>query len=238
MKQLNCLPLAVGALCLTACADDPPLITSASLYNLAESGNLPEPTPADLVSQSRPYVIGPYDRLSINVFGVEGLADREVQVDASGFISFPLAGTVKALGLTPLQLEYRVAEQLRAAYIRDPQVTVNLLELRSQTVTVEGEVAQPGIYPVLGEMTLLKTLATAQGLDEFARDDIVVFRKVDGEKYAAVYSIGGIRAGNYADPQIFGGDVVIIGESAQKRRFDRILTAAPAFLSPLVFLVR
>ena len=227
-----------AATLLAACSTTPALDTTTSEYVVAESGVLPAPGIADMSGRVRDYVIGPYDRLAINVFGIEGLQDREVQADAAGRISFPLAGTIEAAGMTPMQLQNAVRERLQAAYVRDPQVTVNLLEVRSQIVTVEGEVGQPGLYPVLGDMTLLKSIATAQGLEEYAEDNIVIYREVDGVKYAAVYNIKAIRVGNYADPEVYGGDIVVVGESAQKRRFDRVLAAAPAFLSPLVLLIR
>lgn len=232
----KCSGLAALAL-LSACAGDPPIATTGAYTNVGMQA-LPAPTPRDAFALARPYYVGPFDSVSINVFGIEGLQDRVVQADAEGAINFPLVGRVEAAGLTPAQLGTRLRERLQQAFVRDPQVTVNLVEARSQTVTVEGEVGKPGIYPVRGDMTLLKSLASAEGLEQYAREDIVVLRQVDGVKYAAVYNIAGIRLGNYADPAIFGGDVVIVGESAQKRRFDRLLAVAPALLSPLVFLIR
>lgn len=237
MRKSNLLLALASAAAIAGCAGDPPIATSGEYTNVGLQA-LPAPTPRDVLARARQYYIGPFDSVSINVFGIEGLQDRVVQADAEGAITFPLVGRVDAAGLTPAQLGARLRERLQQVYVRDPQVTVNLVEARSQTVTVEGEVGKPGIYPVLGDMTLLKSLASAEGLEPYAREDIVVLRQVDGVKYAAVYNIAGIRAGNYADPAIYGGDFVIVGESAQKRRFDRILSVAPALLSPLVFLFR
>lgn len=219
------------------CGGDVPIATTGEYKNV-QSAQLPEPQAIDALNRARPYVIGPFDRLSVDVFGVDGMSNRNVQANASGEISFPLVGIVPASGLTPFQLEERIAERLADGFIRDPQVSVSLVESKSQIVTLEGEVSKPGLYPVIGNMTLLQAVATAEGLEEFARDEILIFREVDGQKYVGVYDIAGIRAGNYADPAVYGGDLVVVGESAQKRRFDRLLEAAPAFLSPLVFLVR
>lgn len=237
MRQFALCAVAPFVLSLAGCVKDIPLATTDA-YDVVTLEEMPAPTNADAFTGVRSYAIGPYDRLTINVWGVEGMDDREVQADAAGAISFPLAGTVMAAGLTPLELQDRLRERLQAAYIRDPQVTVNLLEVMSQMVTVEGEVGKPGIYPVLGEMTLLKSIAKAEGLEEFARKDVIVFRDVAGRKYAALYDIEGIRAGNYPDPTVYGGDIVVVGESRRKRRFETILDSAPLFLSPLVLLIR
>lgn len=238
MDRRSTFIAALAAGLLASCATTPPLDVDTSEYVVAVDGELPQPGVGDITSSVRPYVIGPYDKLNIDVFGIEGLMNRDVQADASGRISFPLAGTIDAAGLTPIELQREVTQRLREAYVRDPQVSVNLTEVRSQVVTVEGLVAEPGLYPVLGNMTLLKSIATAQGVGEYADENVVIFRNVGGTRYAAVYNLQAIRRGNYADPEVFGGDIVIVGEDAQKRRFDRVLAAGPALLSPLILLIR
>ncbi len=94
------LVLAVVALGLTAgCAGSGPRTTlQAGQYApvpAVEQATLPPPQLADQFSESRPYRIGPFDKLSIEVFGVQDLT-RQVQADAGGRISFPLVGTVEA----------------------------------------------------------------------------------------------------------------------------------------------
>lgn len=236
MRWLLLTTLAAMNLALAGCAGDPPLAT-AGVYEPTPLNGLPAPTTQDALARVRPYVIGPFDQMKITVWGVEGLDNREVQTDAAGALSFPIAGSIMAAGLTPVELEQALAERLRARYVRDPQVTVNIVDAKSQTVTIDGEVGRPGIYAVQGDMTLLKSVATAQGTKEYARDEVIVFRTVSGRRYAAVYNLASIRAGNYADPAIYGGDVVVVGDSPERRRFDRLLGTVPALLSPLVFLV-
>ena len=114
------------------------MIGNASL-KVVDQGALPTPTRGDVLGEGRPYLIGPFDKLVIDVFGIDELSKKEVQTDASGRISFPLAGVVEAAGRTPAELEGMLAQRLRAAYVRDPQVTVNLKETVSQVVTVDGE---------------------------------------------------------------------------------------------------
>lgn len=200
---------------------------------------LPAPQRSDIVSAERPYLIGPFDKLVIDVFGIPELSEKEVQTDASGRISFPLAGVVEAAGKTPAEVEDELEGRLRTAHVRDPQVTVNLKETVSQVVTVDGQVKRAGLYPVVGRMTLMRAIATAQGLDEFASiEDVVVFRTVQGQKLAALYNLGAIRRGAYDDPEIYANDVVVVGDSQSRRMLYYFFQAAPLLTSPLVVLLQ
>lgn len=205
---------------------------------VAQSGALPVPDRADVVGEDRPYLIGPFDKLIIDVFGIEELAAREVQTDASGRISFPLAGVVEAAGRTPAEVEQILEQRLRAAFVRNPQVTVNLKETVSQVVTVDGEVKEPGLYPVVGRMTLMRAVATAKGVTEYGKlDDVVIFRTVKGQKMAGLYNLKAIRRGTYDDPEVFANDVVVVGDSNGRRLFKDGLQVLPALLTPLIYIL-
>lgn len=196
---------------------------------------LPPPTRADMLASGRPYMVGAFDKLKVDVFGVEDL-QKEVQADAGGRFSFPLIGVVEASGQTPGEIEDEIARRL-GRFVRNPQVTVNLVDTVSQVVTVEGEVNKPGLYPVVGNMTLVRAVATAGGLDELASlEDVVVFRKVNGQRYAALYNLKAIRQGNYVDPEIYPNDVVIVGQSTARRIFRDVMAAAPLLTTPIVVL--
>lgn len=232
MKSIHFLLIAMLAL-LGACSEGPrALSTPGAIQAVAE---LPPPERMDLLANNRPYLIGPFDRLTINVFGIEDLSNIETQVDASGRMSFPLVGTVDAAGKTPGELETELGNRLRGRFIRDPQVTVNLKETVSQVVTVDGEVAAPGLYPVIGKMTLMRAIAVAKGSKQFARlDDVVVFRTVNGQKMGAVYNLKSIRQGIYADPEVFANDVVVVGNSQARRAVSDAITALPSLLGTLI----
>jgi polysaccharide export outer membrane protein len=232
------------ALSAAACAGPGPIgqvqSTSgpSSGVQVAE-GELPPPERSDLLGQNRPYLIGPFDKLIIDVFGIDELSKKEVQTDAGGRISFPLAGIVEAAGRTPAEVEDILEERLRGRFVRDPQVTVNHKETVSQVITVDGQVREPGLYPVIGRMTLMRAVATAQGAAEFAKlEDVVIFRTVKGQRMAALYNLKAIRRGNYADPEVFANDVVIVGDSQARRLFKDALQIVPLLTTPLILLLQ
>lgn len=230
--------IALLAFLLSSCVGSRGL-GGAQSVKVISGTELPAPQRSDLIGQDRPYLIGAFDKLTIDVFGIEELSKKEVQTDASGRISFPLAGVVEAAGRTPAEVEDILEERLRKGFVREPQVTVNLRETVSQVITVDGQVKEPGLYPVIGRMTLVRAVATAKGAADFAKlDDVVVFRTVGGQQYAALYNLKSIRRGGYPDPEVFANDVVIVGDSAAKRLFKDALQVFPLLSTPLILLLR
>lgn len=220
---------------IPACAGPAVLGGSPDVTVVSEDG-LPEPTRVDQLSSNRAYLIGPFDKLKIDVFGIEDLS-KEVQIDASGRLSFPLIGVVKASGLTPEELADEIERRLKGRYVRNPEVTVNLEETVSQVITVDGQVDKPGLYPVIGRMTLMRAVATAGGTSEFAKlNDVVIFRTVNGEQLAGLYNLKAIRRGNYGDPEVFANDVIVVGDSQARRLFQNLIQASPLITTPLIIL--
>lgn len=229
----------VLALCaVVAACGGKPRLGGAPQLRIVPGTELPPPGRIDAVQTAGDYYIGPLDRLVIDVFGIEDLSNREMQVDASGRIAFPMVGAVEATGKTPGELELEIAQRLKLAHIRDPQVTVNLKESLSRFVTIEGEVRQPGAYPMAGRATLLGVIAKAQSTTEFSKlGEVIVYRRVEGKRYAALYNLDAIRHGAYDDPEIYSGDLVMVGTDNNRRLFKDVLTAVPALLSPIILLV-
>lgn len=178
---------------------------------------LPEPDSTQLAIDTSNYRLGPTDIITVNVFGAPEL-DRESSIDAAGNFSMPLAGTVAAAGKTPQELAAAIEEKLRGRYLRDPNVTVNVKEALAHRITVDGQVREPGVYPVFGAMTLQQAVASAKGPSDLANiKEVVVFRTVEGQRMAALFNLHDIRSGRLADPQIYGNDIIIVGESATRR---------------------
>jgi polysaccharide export outer membrane protein len=228
------LALVSATLLLAGCADGPRLGEGNGPLAVTTATTLPPPTSADLIAATTPYRIGPLDKLSVAVFGADDLSGT-FQTDAAGRLSLPLIGEVDAAGKTPNELAIAIAGQLRGAFMRNPQVTVNLEETTSQVFTIDGQVTQPGSYPVIGSMSLMRAVAAAKGASDYARlDDVVVFRTVNDQPMAALYNLSAIRRGLYPDPKIYANDVIVVGDSKARRLFQQFLQIAPLLTTPLV----
>ncbi len=234
-KHMHKIGIAlILAAAMAGCARTPPPQSSAHLTVIPDSGVLPAPTREDLTAGDRPALIGPLDTIQVDVFNVPDLS-REMQVDASGRIAMPLVGTIDARGKTAGELARAIEDALRGRYVRNPEITVNIKSSVSQVVTVDGQVAEPGLYPVTNQMTLMRVIASAKGVSEYARlEEVVILRTVDNRRMAGLYDLGAIRRGAYADPAIYANDVVIVGDSPARRRFRDFVSLTPIIAAPLI----
>jgi polysaccharide export outer membrane protein len=231
------MALLASATFLVSCANGSMVDARPDLTVLSRD-SLPQPSAYASASRVTAYTIGPLDQLTVSVFGLEELSLPEIRVDQNGNIAVPLAGTFRAAGLSPAELGARIEAALSSKQVRNPSVAVNVLEIKSRNVTIEGEVELPGIFPVETDLTLLRAVALARGPSEFARtSEILVFRTVEGQDYVGVYDLNALRAGTYEDPAIYPDDLVVVGDSPSRRAF-RTLVQGAALLSPLVILLR
>ncbi len=229
--------LCIG-LAIAGCARHEPIRSTADLTVVPDSTVLPAPDRGDLVAADRPALIGPLDTIQVEVVGIPDFS-REMQVDASGRIAMPLAGTVDARGKTSGELARAIEAALRLRYVRDPEVVVNIKSSVSQVATVDGQVVEPGLYPVTNQMTLMRLIASAKGLTEFAReDDVVILRTVNGHRMAGLYNMTAIRRGAYADPPVYANDVIAVGDSPQRRLFRDIVSLSPVLAAPLIAILQ
>lgn len=221
-------------LCVSACGSPEPIRSNGQLTVVEGSATLPAPDRGNLTAADRPALIGPLDTIEVDVFGIPDLR-REMQVDAGGRIAMPLAGTVDARGKTAEELSDAIEAALIARYVRDPQVTVNIKSSVSQVVTIDGQVVEPGLYPVTNQMTLMRVIASAKGFSEFARqEDVVILRTVGEQRMAGLYNVAAIRRGAYDDPPIYANDVIIVGDSPQRRLFRDFVAVSPLLAAPLI----
>jgi polysaccharide biosynthesis/export protein len=183
------------------------------------------------------YRIGAQDVLDVSVFKVPELS-KSVQVADTGTVNLPLVGEVPVAGKTAQQVERDLASRLGAKYLQNPQVTVYVKEHNSQSVTVEGAVKRPGVYPMKGKTSLLQSLAMAEGFQPDSDLTVVVFRYADGNRLAARFEVDNIRSGQAEDPVLQGGDVVVVGTSAIKETFNNVLRILPVVgaFTPLLLL--
>lgn len=219
---------------LAGCATPQSLTSTPQLTVVDTNGVLPPPNRGDLTAEDRPALIGPLDTIDVDVFNISALS-REIQVDASGRIAMPLAGTIDARGRTAAELADAIEAALRQHYVRNPEVIVNIKNSVSQVATIDGQVNEPGLYPVTNQMTLTRIIASARGMSEFARqEEVVILRTVGDRRMAGLYDVAAIRRGAYPDPAIYANDLIVVGDSPQRRLFRDIIAASPLLVAPLI----
>ena len=183
------------------------------------------------------YVIGPQEKLEIEVVGAETLSGTCL-TDINGELVFPLIGTVALADKSPSDASRLIADRLRGRYLLDPQVRVIPEEFPVPSVSVGGQVKKPGSYPVVGKQTLLRVVNQAEGLTEYAReDDVLILRTVDSQRYIGAYNLQAIQRGNYTDPQIYPNDIIMVGDSPERRRLDEIFKILPPLITSAAILI-
>jgi polysaccharide export outer membrane protein len=197
--------------------------------NLPRGGTAYDVIPA-AVSNVAPeeYRIGPLDALDITVLQEPDLTTKASPVDAFGNVNLALIGDVRASGKTAGELSKEIAGLYGQHYLKNPQVSVVVAKPVQQKVSVQGEVIQPGVYPIDGPTTLLGALSMAKGETQLAAlNDVVVFRNTNGQRSGAVFDIKQIRSGQAPDPQIRSNDMIIVGYSGARRAWRDIISFAP-----------
>lgn len=175
------------------------------------------------------YRISPDDVLRIQVYHEPGLSLEDAQVTAAGMVRMPLVGDVSVAGLSASEASDVIAGRLGERYLVSPQVTVFVKKAVGRRITVDGEVREPGLFPVEGRLGLLQAVAMAKGPTRLASlGQIVVVRQSDGERKAAMFNLGAIRRGEAPDPEILPGDTIIVGLSRAKAILGGTLLALPA----------
>ena len=128
---------------------------------------------------NQPYVLDAGDRVRVTVFDQANLTNTYA-IDQSGYLAFPLVGSVPARGRTVKQLEADIAAQLRQGYLRDPDVSVEMDRYRP--IFVLGEVGAAGQYSYVPGMTVQKAIAVAGGYSARGyQDNVDITRSINGK---------------------------------------------------------
>jgi len=128
------------------------------------------------------FVIGEEDVLSIDVWKESDLSVKERSVRSDGMITLPLLGEIQASGKTVKQLQDEIAEKLKDLIV-NPNVTVEVVRIFSQKVSVNGQVSRPGQYALGAPVTVLDVLSRAGGPTADAKSTkIKILRMVNGRE--------------------------------------------------------
>jgi polysaccharide export outer membrane protein len=190
--------LRAAIVCLLAALALPGCMSTSGPASMQPLAYAPAPMP---VAYDSAYRLDAGDKLRIVVYGQEGLTNTYT-IDAGGSITMPLIGSVPARGRTPAGLASEITGKLRNGYIRDPSVAVEIDSYRPFFIL--GEVAAPGQYPYVPNMTVESAVAIAGGFSPRALRDRVTLTHADSS-----------GASRYVVPlgtPLGPGDTVMVGE--------------------------
>ena len=123
------------------------------------------------------YVLGAGDVITIRALDADEISDKPIRLGTNGFITLPLVGRVRASGLSTEQLEAALAIRLKPL-IRNPEVSVSVVEQRSQPVSIIGSVNASGVQQLQGRKTLVEMLSLAGGVRQDAGHAIKITRRL------------------------------------------------------------
>jgi polysaccharide export outer membrane protein len=127
------------------------------------------------------------ETINVIVYGESSLSGKFL-IDPSGYVSLPLAGTLKASRFTPAQLGQKLEKQFGSKYLKNPKITVEVAEFRPFYIL--GEVAKPGVYPYSGGLTVLNAIAIAGGTTYRAKTSAILIQHL-GEDQTHEFQLTG-----------------------------------------------
>lgn len=160
------------------------------------------------------YVIGPEDELEVYVWRNLDLS-RTIIVRPDGKITLPVIDEIEAAGLTVEELDRFITEKY-SKFIKEPQVSIFLKGFRSKRVTILGEVRQPGVYPIVGRLSVLEAISEAKYDKERANlKSVMVIREEKGAPLAKRLNLTMAIKGKQLDQNIIlqPGDIVFVPSS-------------------------
>lgn len=176
------------------------------------------------------YKLAPGDGIRVFVYQNPDLS-LEMRLTESGSVSYPLLGSVNLAGLTVNQAEQRLADGLRdGKFVNRPQVTVTLLQVRGNQVSVLGMVNRPGRYPLeTGDVRLTDLLATAGGVALGGAELLTVVGTRNGQPYRVVVDLPGVfGAGRRGEDVVMrDGDVIWVDRQPQIYLYGEVQRGGP-----------
>jgi polysaccharide export outer membrane protein len=165
------------------------------------------------VQAQRDYVLGPGDVVRVNVFQNPELT-LEARVSETGSISYPLLGQVRLGGLSVVSAEKAIADGLRQGnFVKQPQVSVMVMQVRGHQASVLGMVNKPGRYPIeVTGLRLSELVALAGGVAPNGSDVATLSGQRDGKPFRVEVDLPNLFGATApsADPIVLNGDVVYV----------------------------
>lgn len=190
--------LAALFVVLMACTDNPPAVY---------------PTVAPIDDQQ--LTLGPNDKIEVVVYSGTRQTKAAYVLDPSGGIEVQYIGTVEARGKSPKDVQLEIQQRLADGYLRDPIVSITILEINSRKLSVLGQVNKSGTIKFTPGMTITEAIAQSGGFSPMARKNMVKVTRVVGGK-AEIYKIPVERIAEGSRPNfpMMPGDEVFVPERA------------------------
>jgi polysaccharide export outer membrane protein len=159
------------------------------------------------------YRLGAGDIVKINVYQSPDLT-LETRIGEAGTVSYPLLGTLKLGGLTVPQAEKQVADGLlRGNFLKQPQVSILVVQVRGNQASVLGQVNRPGRFPIeVADMRISDLLALAGGIASTGADTVTLVGTRSGQPFRKQFDVPGLfRSEQRTDDMLIqNGDVVYV----------------------------
>lgn len=187
-----------------------PLVLAALACGCASSERPQIAVPPEAQTDS---TLGAGDTFEITVYGEEDLSGKHRIAD-DGTISFPLVGSIAVEGKGASEIAAAIRSALSEKQIlREPHVSVFVLERTSKQVSVMGAVSKPGTYPLTGGMTVIEAIGAAGGLTPLSSgNETIITRRVDDELKRFKVAVDSISEGEKEDFKLQGGDILFVPE--------------------------
>lgn len=164
------------------------------------------------------YRLGAGDVIRINVYQNADLT-LETRIGEAGNVSYPLLGSVKLGGLTVPQAEKAIADGLlRGNFLKQPQVSIQVTQVRGNQVSVLGQVGRPGRFPLeVADMRLSDLLATAGGIGPMGADTLTLVGTRNGQTFRKEVDLPSLFRGDRREDDVFvqNGDVLYVDRAPQ-----------------------
>lgn len=123
------------------------------------------------------FLLGPDDQIIIQGPEMDELVNRPYRIDPDGYVSLPMLGRIKAMGMTIGEFETQL-NQVASKYVRDPQLVASVAEFHSQPISVVGAVNQPGAQQLQGKKTLMQVISMVGGFRSDAGNTLSIAREL------------------------------------------------------------
>jgi protein involved in polysaccharide export with SLBB domain len=188
--------LFVILIVLAACADNPPVV-------------YPTVAPFDETKLA----LGPGDKLQLTIFYGSSSSNATYSLDASGQIQVQYIGSVAAAGKTTREVQQEIRDRLADGYLRDPVVSLSVVEINSLKCSVFGQVSRSGTIKFQPGLTIVDAIAQSGGFSPMARKNMVkVTRKVEGGKETYKIPVEMIGEGKRPNFPLMPGDEIFVPE--------------------------